>query len=349
MHPTKAKMTPRVSDPHVAASPAISGVRPLVSIGLPTYNGAAFLRNALDSLVAQDYPDLEILISDNGSTDDTFAIAVEFAERDPRIRVVRQEINIGAAANFNFVLRETAGPLFMWAGDDDSWEPRYVTACVDALTRNRLAVLACTRLSFMGDDIDVGYERNYATFDNPDLSSPSVRTRLRELLSRPAWYQIYGLIRREALGSDPFKTMYGLDVVLVARLAINAPFVRVNEVLFHYRVYRSRSGPRSPNDGLSERARLSRYSTMYEACVKEIRASSLSRSDKVRAWVGLAEAAFLRPTLLRNQILEEARGRARIAVSERDLGSLVLYAPIELARLARSGLHRMRGKLTRTR
>ncbi|WNC86000.1 glycosyltransferase family 2 protein [Thermosynechococcus sp. QKsg1] len=89
-----------------------------LSIGMPVYNGAKFIREALDSLLAQTFTDFELIISDNASTDETEAICREYAAKDKRIRYVRQAQNLGAAANFKYVLDEARGEYFMWAAAD---------------------------------------------------------------------------------------------------------------------------------------------------------------------------------------------------------------------------------------
>src|SRR3970282_1355163 len=106
---------------------------PLVSMGMPTHNGARFIREALDSLLAQDYPNFDLFVSDNASTDGTAAILDWYAARDRRVRVVHQGHNLGAPENFNLVFQGSAGPFFMWAADDDLWEPTYISECVRAL------------------------------------------------------------------------------------------------------------------------------------------------------------------------------------------------------------------------
>lgn len=92
---------------------------PQVSIGMPVYNGAKFIREALDSLLVQTFTDFELIISDNTSTDETEAICREYAAKDERIRYVRQAKNLGPVANFKFVLDEAVGDYFMWAAHDD--------------------------------------------------------------------------------------------------------------------------------------------------------------------------------------------------------------------------------------
>ena len=99
---------------------------PKVSIGMPVYNGELFIREALDSLLAQTFTDFELIISDNCSTDGTEAICREYADKDSRIRYVRQAENRGATANFKFVLDEAVGEYFMWAAADDVWDKSWI-------------------------------------------------------------------------------------------------------------------------------------------------------------------------------------------------------------------------------
>jgi glycosyltransferase involved in cell wall biosynthesis len=99
---------------------------PKVSIGVPVYNGAATLRAMLDSLLRQSFSDFEIVISDNMSTDDTGAICVDYAARDPRIRYIRQPANIGPERNFKFVLDQARGTYFMWSAADDTRSPDFL-------------------------------------------------------------------------------------------------------------------------------------------------------------------------------------------------------------------------------
>lgn len=100
--------------------------KPLVSIGMPVYNGERYIRQALDSLLAQDYANFELIISDNVSTDGTQGICLEYAARDERIRYYRNETNLGALRNFNRVFELSSGKYFMWAAHDDVWNPAYV-------------------------------------------------------------------------------------------------------------------------------------------------------------------------------------------------------------------------------
>ena len=100
-----------------------------VSIGVPVYNGARFLADSMETLLAQTYADIEFVISDNGSTDDTELICREFAQRDTRIRYLRYDENRGASWNYQNVVHQTSGPYFKWATHDALLAPLHRALC----------------------------------------------------------------------------------------------------------------------------------------------------------------------------------------------------------------------------
>jgi glycosyltransferase involved in cell wall biosynthesis len=110
----------------------IAGERPLVTIGLPTYNRAdSYLRQALQSALSQTYPNLEIVVSDNCSTDATQEVVRSVA--DPRVKYFRQAKNIGENNNANFCLQQARGAYFLLLHDDDVIDKDFVEACIDAV------------------------------------------------------------------------------------------------------------------------------------------------------------------------------------------------------------------------
>lgn len=92
---------------------------PLVSIGMPLYNSERTVVKAIQSIISQDYKNIELIISDNASSDETEKICRSFAEKDSRIKYFRNKLNIGPLFNFQFVLNESRGDYFMWAAGDD--------------------------------------------------------------------------------------------------------------------------------------------------------------------------------------------------------------------------------------
>jgi len=107
----------------------LSNKYPLVSIGIPTYNRAdGFLRETLTSALNQTYPNIEIIVSDNCSTDNTEVYVESFD--DPRIRYFRHAKNIGASNNFNYCLEQARGDYFLLLHDDDLIDKDFVEICM---------------------------------------------------------------------------------------------------------------------------------------------------------------------------------------------------------------------------
>ena len=212
---------------------------PLVSVGIPVFNGGRYIRQTLDSLLAQDYPNIEFIISDNASTDHTAKICLEYAANDPRITFVQNDRNIGGEANFERVLELATGKYFMWAAHDDLWNSAYIPNCVDMLQKRRDAVLCCSSLRFIDKDGAL-IKQDYDGYDNPDLTNPAISERVKSLISRKGWYAIYGLIKssilKEALRRvRKTRNKYGYDVILLLQLCLMGPFCKVPHVLFYYR------------------------------------------------------------------------------------------------------------------
>src|SRR4030042_4089054 len=118
--------------------------KPLVSIGMAVHNGERYIRQALDSLLAQDYDNFELIISDNASTDKTREICLAYAAKDKRVRYYRNQTNVGALRNFDRVFELSSGEYFMWACHDDYWKPRYLSSCLEAFNISEAIVLVGT-------------------------------------------------------------------------------------------------------------------------------------------------------------------------------------------------------------
>ena len=187
---------------------------PLVSIGLPTYNRVASLRRALESALAQDYPNVELVISDNASTDETEAVCTEYARGDPRVRYIRHEVNRGAAFNFETTLNEARGEFFMWLADDDWLEPNYVSQTLDWLLAHPDYVLACGRDRYYRDGVFLfeGPQVNLAQ----ETGGERVLGYYRQVSFNGAYY---GLMRRALLLAVPTRNYLGGDWIMLAQIA----------------------------------------------------------------------------------------------------------------------------------
>lgn len=211
----------------------------LVTLGIPVRNGERFLEEALRSACEQTHEELEILVSDNGSTDGTLTICERFAAADPRVRILREDTNRGAAANFNKLVREARGEAFWWLPHDDRLLPRAVEVCVEVL-RAHPEVLSChpRSLQIDGAGSPIGSRDRVV-----DLRAPSPAARLgRFLLHHSRCDGVLGLHRRaELLQSGLIRGYRGGDEVLYAELALRGPMWELPEALFERRVHDSSS------------------------------------------------------------------------------------------------------------
>jgi glycosyltransferase involved in cell wall biosynthesis len=126
---------------------------PLVSVLVPTYNYAQFLPEAIDSVLAQDCNDFELLICDDDSTDDSAEVLQTFAARDPRIRVAVQAANIGMVNNWNHCLKLARGEYVKFLfGDDKLAHPQALGKLVGLLEANPGATLAAAGRMVMDEN-----------------------------------------------------------------------------------------------------------------------------------------------------------------------------------------------------
>lgn len=210
-----------------------------VSIGLPVFNGAAYLREAIESILQQTYCEFELIVTDNASTDATQSICEEFVARDPRVRYVRLPENIGAAPNFNRAFELCSGELFKWAAHDDLLDPRFLEECVAALDANPSAVLAYPRSVVIGSD---GAEIEPYTLKLPTDHDDPVRRFDSLVRGGHKCFEVFGLIRRSALLATPLMGSYSHgDGVLLARLALRGRFAEIPEPLFFPRRHEQQS------------------------------------------------------------------------------------------------------------
>jgi len=103
---------------------------PLVTIAIPTYNRAEYLAQALESAIKQTYQNIEIIVSDNCSTDNTEIVVKKF--NDPRVRYFKQKENMGPDPNWNFCLQQAKGIFFVLLQDDDAIDNQFVDVCMKA-------------------------------------------------------------------------------------------------------------------------------------------------------------------------------------------------------------------------
>ncbi|HBE43981.1 MAG TPA: hypothetical protein DDW17_00665 [Deltaproteobacteria bacterium] len=213
---------------------------PLVSIGLPVYNGEKYIRQALDSLLAQDFEDFELIISDNASEDATAEICKQYLEKDDRIKYYRNEINIGGVANFNKLIEYANATYFMWASHDDIWEPFYVSRLVKRLESHESIVLVFS--DFDNIDEDGKQIRVYPKILKLTSSGTKFKRLYKFIMFEEADGKanlVHGIMRLKALkeigGSNKSLGEFAADDLFLFSMLFKGNFYIVDELLFHKR------------------------------------------------------------------------------------------------------------------
>jgi glycosyltransferase involved in cell wall biosynthesis len=208
---------------------------PRVSIGLPVYNGEEFLEQALDSILLQSYPDFELIICDNGSTDQTSAICSKYTARDSRIRYYRNIENVGVDRNFNRTFELSKGDYFRWAAADDVCSPELLGRCVDTLDGDHGVVLCYPKSRYIDEYGNV--TRDYDDGLHLDMATPSARLE-RYMREVDMCNAIFGLIRSDVLRKTGLCGTYSdSDLVLLGELSLYGRFFEIPETLFFRRIH----------------------------------------------------------------------------------------------------------------
>jgi len=191
---------------------------PAVTVGIPTHNRAQGLKRALESVLDQTERDLEVIISDDASSDETSVVVGQLAQRDARVRYIRREAPLGLTENFNFLLAHASGRYVMLLADDDYIDPNYIARCRAELDRDaELGIVAGS---------PIYHEPNGRTFGGRDinlLDARPARRVLRYFGSVTDNVCIYGLMRTTLVGEAlPMRNCLAGDWLLVARIALLA-------------------------------------------------------------------------------------------------------------------------------
>ena len=203
---------------------------PLVSVGMPIKNGMPYLERAIENIQNQSYSNLEIIISDNCSDDETSEFLNLVEASDCRIKLVTQVEPISALENFEVVLRASKGEYFLWASHDDLRNEDYVAQLMPALIQSPKSVLAFGQL-FASDKFGANYSKKdfeFATKGRNILSRALITT-----LSQ--YYHVYGLWRASFLKRVRFvNNPYYPDMPLMLAASFAGEFIYVDKAKFYY-------------------------------------------------------------------------------------------------------------------
>jgi glycosyltransferase involved in cell wall biosynthesis len=216
-----------------------------ITVGMPAYNCERYIAQSIESVLGQTLGDFELLISDNCSTDGTEAICRDYAARDPRIRYVRQEKNLGGPGNFRYVFTQASGEYHKWATADDHYHPSFLEKCVAVLDQHADVVLCYPHTQL----IDAEGRLLEIYQDNLHLLDESPEQRFSSLLARIGLCNAHlGVLRRSA--ATRTRLIAGeraSDVHFLAELTLYGKFWLLPEALF-YRRFHEQSSSWNRND-----------------------------------------------------------------------------------------------------
>ncbi|WP_419662183.1 glycosyltransferase family 2 protein [Desulfosarcina variabilis] len=218
----------------------------IVSIGLPVYNGENYIEKTLKCLTQQSYKNIEILISDNASTDKTAEICDYFASMDKRVKFFRNKINRGATWNYNYVFYKSKGEYFKWAAHDDLISKFFIEKCIQILDNNPDILLCHSKI------LEIDENDNFIkTYPSRNYHHNNTVRRVFEYFKRPhAQCAVFGVFRSSALSKTRLiESFYQADRVLIAEILLRGFVFQIPEYLFfkrshpnqHWKIHNTKS------------------------------------------------------------------------------------------------------------
>ena len=269
---------------------------PLVSVGLPVYNGMPHLRVAVESLLRQSYPHLELVISDNASTDGTSEYCRALAEVHPHVHYTRNDKNVGPLENFGLVLSQASGKYFMWASHDDKWSSQFVSSLVERLGEAPPAVLATPAVIHIREDGTLCSEPP----DRP-ASGQSAKANLDLLFHDHAASWIYGLWQaawvREHFEEYRALPYWGADVLWLADICQSQSVVGNQEAVIYKRLRRSSYAPKTSRDTIVFWAAM--FWHLSRTSIRRNQPFATRAQSLAASWAFVYRLGIRRPHLLR--------------------------------------------------
>lgn len=206
--------------------------RPLITIGIPTYNRAhGTLPLTLESALAQDYPHLEIIVSDNYSADDTGKVVTSY--RDPRLKYIRQQVNIGSNGNYNALLHAARGSYFLLLHDDDLIDNDFLSTCMERAGYQTSYGFVRTGTRMLDGSGEVIRERV-----NTVLTNEAEDLYRAWLMGKTGFFLCSTLFNKEAIAaSGGFKSKNNLfeDGIAIIKIANKWPILNIPEIKASFR------------------------------------------------------------------------------------------------------------------
>lgn len=206
---------------------------PLISVGMPAYNGSLWIKASIESILSQSLTDFELIICDNASTDETESICLNFAKQDHRIRYYRHSKNLGIVENYNTVAKLARGKYFKWASCNDLCAPEFLALCCLVLEDREDVVLCCPSTRIFTNDLSDAQDYK----EQGDIQQNNPVERYLTLCNTIELNNVInGLFRTNVLKKTSLQNFSASDINLIAELTLYGKFVQLKEPLFYRRI-----------------------------------------------------------------------------------------------------------------
>ena len=265
-----------------------------ISVVMCTYNGEKFVSEQIDSILAQTFPPLEIIIQDDNSTDQTWNILTEYAQKHPSVRIFRNENGKGVNANFYSAMQRATGDYIAISDQDDRWEADKQEKQIQRIGDNALCG---------------GFSRPFSTEGLPlhfDSRLPNFEL-LRLLYINPVSGHTQ-MFRRELIDKIPYDSLYlelrYYDAILMLLAQAEGGVTFVEDVLVNHRRHGSSMTYTKPKDNKLTLNNIFRNVHRTWKLYQELKPEMKRRLNEARL--------FLESTGIRNKAVENAKKLCRL-------------------------------------
>lgn len=214
---------------------------PLISVFMPAYNGERFIAQAIESVRAQTFHDWELIIVEDCSTDGTLAVCQQFVRQDSRIKLIRNDVNIGMMPNWNKGLGLCHAEYFAKLDCDDYWDEHMLEDCLQVLKNDPAVGLVVSRIGLVDENGILLHDHSgmpeYAcnkTFSTVDLVKKGIHAMFRDQVLK----QGIGLIRRSVFDELGFFLLHPAgDTEMWFRIGAHYRIAGLNKINYYYRIW----------------------------------------------------------------------------------------------------------------
>ncbi len=212
--------------------------KPELFIGMPCFNSEQFIGRAIESIIAQDFANFKLVISDNASTDDSFEIARSYEHRDSRVTALRHPSNLGSAKNFESLLRMADASFFMFAGSHDFWGNNYLSSLLSVFQLNPDAVLVFGQ-TVVVDSMGDLHQQQHENYNFECDEDKPIKRALKVVQNLHSADMVYGIYKTaELLKCRTDLKCIGPDHVFLMEIALRGKILYCDDAVFYRREFR---------------------------------------------------------------------------------------------------------------